>query len=329
MSLPRTSNYLDSSMQPYAPDSKYMRANLPGYPGGTNYLTSEFLQDERYINKNVGRPTNGSVRTSVSTRSRDQNTINVNQLAFMDTEETDKPILLNLQTLNWWLVDVRGKGGHKLLNEPSHKSIEKFLIKSENGNILNLEDAQKSYIMERMKLYGVVVNRDVDNNVHDIPRERIARDFTCTVDGVCHVLDYWSHKGKILRPFDSCYFVLKKVLIKSDFSWQPSLTHGNFSGTMKADTSIHDEWCWQVVPAFCSDNALKVEDRTWLDDEGREHLGGLWEIGRIHENPDIGVPSMFEKRKDATTVARNITYLHDMGRVTPIHMYLKLGSGMN
>ena len=75
-------------MQPYAPDSKYLRTDMGPYPGGVPYLTSEYLQDERIINKNVGRPTNGSIRTSVHTRTRDQNSVNVDQFGFMDTKET-------------------------------------------------------------------------------------------------------------------------------------------------------------------------------------------------------------------------------------------------
>lgn len=299
------------------------------YPGGVPYLTSEFLQDERVINKNVGRPTNGSIRTSVHTRTRDQNSINVDQLAFMDTQETDRPVLLNVQALNWWLVNNGDGGGFKILNDPNHSAIKRYAVYDTNNNIANLDDAQKAYIMNRFKLYGVVVNRDVDNNPNDIPRERIQRDFTCTVKGVCNVLDYWSYDRKLIKPYDSCFFILKKMNITNDMRWQHMLTNGSYKGELKPDTQVLNQYCWQIVPFHCSDAVMPVEELTWKDVNDVTHVGSYWRCGNIHEYPDVGCPSQYEKRRDPSYVTRNITYLHDRGRVTPVHFYLKLGDNFN
>lgn len=328
--LPRYSNHLDAGMQPYAPDSQQLRTDMGQYPGGVPYLTSEFLQDERTINKNVGRPTNGSIRTSVLTRTRDQNSINVNQLGFMDTHLVDRPVLLNLQALNWWLVNIREDGGYLTLNDPTNKFIEKYTLKDNTGRIINMDDAQKAYIMDRFKLYGAVVNRDVDNNPNDIPRERIARDFTCTVKGVCHILDYWSKNQDILGPYDSCFLVLKKVKITEKMSWQHMLTNGSYNGDLRVDQTMHGKYCWQILPYHCSDSVIPADELMWTDEnDGTEHKGGYWRCGNVHEYPDIGSFSQYEKRHDTGLVSRNISYLHDRGRVTPIHFYLKLGDNIN
>lgn len=335
--LPRYSTRLDAGMQPYAPDSKYLRTDMGAYPGGVPYLTSEFLQDENVINKNVGRPTNGSIRTSVLTRTRDQNSINVNQLAFIDTHIVDQPVLLNLQALNWWLVNIASDGGYHILNDKKRRFTQKYEISSIAGTIpYNELDAQKAYIMERFKLYGVVVNRDVDNNPNDIPREQVSRDFTCTVRGVCHVLDYWSNNGKLLNPYDSCFLVLKKILITKDMTWQHKLTNGSFTGNLRADSTVVGTHCWQIFPYHCSDSIIPVKELMW--EEGFTasptasptlYKGSYWRCGNVHEYPDIGSYSQHEKRKDTGCVARNITYLHDGGRGTPVHFYLKIGDNFN
>lgn len=326
MSLPRYSSHLDAGMQPYAPDSKYLRADMGNYPGGVPYLTSEYLQDERVINKNVGRPTNGSIRTSVHTRTRDQNTINVDQLAFMDTKEVDRPKLYNLQALNWWLVNNGDDGGFKIWNDD--KELKPYTVKDTNDDILNRDDAQKAYIMNRFKLYGVVVNRDVDNNPNDIPRERIQRDFTCTVKGVCHVLDYWSYDDNLIKPYDSCFFILKKVKITPKMRWQHMITLGSYKGDLKPDTVVQGQLCWQIVPYHCSNTVVPVDELTW-EDNGKLRIGSFWRCGNINEYPDVGTQSQYEKRHDPLFVATNITYLHDRGQVTPVHFFLKLGDNFN
>ena len=90
MSLPRYSSHLDAGMQPHAPGSAYPRADMGTYLGGVPYFTSECLQDERVINTNVGRPTNGSTRTTVHTPTREHESNNSDPSAFMDAQAVER-----------------------------------------------------------------------------------------------------------------------------------------------------------------------------------------------------------------------------------------------
>jgi hypothetical protein len=186
-------------------------------------------------------------------------------------------------------------------------------------------DAQKAYIMDSFKLYGVVVNRDVDND-NNMQKERIARAFTCTVKNVCHVLDYFSKKGDILKRYNSCYFVLKKVKIEKGMSWENVLTASNQgTGSLKVATpAMEDTLKWQIVPYHNTNNVLEVSKRLWDDGQGITRVGGMWKLGRIHEFADICIPSAFERRTNEHSVARDIGLLHGRGRITPIHFYLHI-----
>lgn len=320
---------LRSDVDPRAPGSKYLDVGLGrNYPGGVPYLTTSYLSDKT-VNKAPGRRTNGSVRTTVHTRTRDQNYINVDQFAFMDIRNFDRPQLLNIQTLNWMLVNDLGdeNGNNKILGENGNADmLKKYALGGDLGVVRT--QAEKCYIMDNFKLYGVVVNRDVDNN-NSIPRERIARTFTCTVKNVCQVGDYFSTPSNVLKPYSSCYFVLKKIKITSDMRWENMLTSmGSGKPTKPVPPSAVGKWKWQIIPYHNLDNVLPVNTVKWVgeDDNGESetHNGGMWRLGKIHEYPDICTPSTFAKRFDNTVVARDISELHGRGRITPIHFYLKL-----
>lgn len=326
-SLPNHYSNISADVDPRAPPSKTIRSDMGPYPGGMPGITPNYINNDKRINKTVGWRTNGSIRTTVQTRTRDQNFVNVNQLAFIDTRVDDRPQLYNLQQLNWWLVSEFPK-----LMQNNPQLLKEWTIKNRSGDIVNQVQAEKAFIMKTFKLYGAVVNRDVDNS-DEMPIERNPRAFTCTVRGVCHLLDYWSTKGRTLHAYDSCYFVLKKVNITPDMKYQSRLTttvHG-------AGQPVPGAWpyagklMWQIVPWSTMDRYIPVEVYSWQEEEvdptGKkvmvEHQGGYWQLGNIHEYGDIGHKSMFRKRDDLS-VSRDITYLHDNGKVTPIHFYLKL-----
>lgn len=345
MSLPNHyGNNMSPNHDPRAPGSKYLRTNMGPYPGGVSYLTPNYINNDRQVNKAPGRRTNGSIRTTVHTRTRDQNVINVDQFAFMDVRKVDSPVLYNLQTINWMLAsDDPNNPIHKILSDPNSVALKKFNV---NGDLtMNRVDAEKAFIMESFKLYGVVVNRDVDND-ESMPKDRISRTFTTTVKDVCNIMDYFSTKKNVLKPYNSCYFVLKKVQITKDMTWEnvltaPQLTYGS-APTKKASITMIGEWKWQIIPYHNRDNVLPVDLRTWTqyDDpsqtvksnnpavpdqhHGVTYIGGMWKLGKIHEYPDICIPSAFEKRVDETCTARNITLCHGNGRITPIHFYLSI-----
>ena len=325
---------LRSDVDPRAPGSKFLDVGLGrNYPGGVPYLTDSYLSDKA-VNKAPGRRTNGSVRTTVHTRTRDQNYINVDQFAWMDVRKFDHPMLLNLQTMNWLLVNDLGDaaGNGKILGGGNDRLLEKYAINGDLASVRN--QAEKCYIMDNFKLYGVVVNRDVDND-ETMAKERIARTFTCTVKNVCHVGDYFSTAKGTLKPYNSCYFVLKKVWITKDMRWENMITSmGGGKPTKPAPQEAHNTYKWQIIPYHNSDNVLPMKNVRWMESEGVDergnpvesvsYNGGMWRLGKIHEYPDICTPSAFSKRFDETVVARDIAELHGRGRITPIHFYLKL-----
>lgn len=331
-SLPNHYSNIRADVDPRAPSSKVVRSEMGPYPGGMSGITPSYINNDKRVNKTVGWRTNGSIRTTVQTRTRDQNYVNVNQLAFIDTKIPDRPLLMNLQQLNWWLVN----DAPELFNNP--QVLNKWLVKDRRTQtIYNQVQAEKAYIMDRFKLYGAVVNRDVDNG-DDMPIERSPRAFTCTVKGVCHLLDYWSTKDRSLHAYDQCYFVLKKVLITPRDTFQSRLTTSihNTGSPVRGNWPSMGKMCWQVVPWHTSDNYIPLKAYSWTDMiqvgtnlvEGDEYIGGYWRIGCIHEYPDIGSRAQFKKRDDLS-VSKDITYLHDNGRITPIHFYLKLDTNCN
>lgn len=328
-SLPNHFSNISASVDTRAPSSKTIRSDMGPYPGGMPGITPNYINNDRSVNKTPGWRTNGSIRTTVQTRTRDQNFVNINQLAFIDTDIADRPQLYNVQQLNWWLVN----DFPKLLGNNPRLLKEWQIIKNVKGvdMVVNQAQAEKAYIMKRFKLYGAVVNRDIDNS-DEMPIERNPRAFTCTVKGVCHLLDYWSTSKRALHAYDTCFFVLKKVLIKPEVKFQSRLTT-TVHGTGQSVPGIWPtagKMVWQVVPWSTHDNFIPVDELTWEEEEIvgakkvlKEHIGSSWRIGNIHETPDIGHRSMFKKR-DEHAIARDITYLHDNGRSVPIHFYLKL-----
>ena len=246
----------------------------------------------------------------------------------------DHPMLLNLQTMNWLLVNDLGdsSGNGKILDGGNDRLLEKYAVNGDLNAVRN--QAEKCYIMDNFKLYGVVVNRDVDSG-ESMPKERIARTFTCTVKNVCNVGDYFSTSNKVLKPYDSCYFVLKKIKITRGMRWENMLTSmGTGKPTKPAPALAIGRYKWQIIPYHNSDNVLPMDRIKWMESEEVDNKGnpveevsyngGMWKLGKIHEYPDVCTPSAFSKRFDETVVARDISELHGRGRITPIHFYLKL-----
>lgn len=314
---------LRSDVDPRAPGSKYLDVGLGRkYPGGVPYLTNKIL-NEKEVNKTPGAKANGAVRATVHTRTRDQNYINVDQFAFMDVSNYDRPVLINLQTLNWMLLnDLPDAKNNPVLDGGNDNLLKEYT--NNDGDISSVRDqVEKSYIMDRFQLYGVVVNRDVDND-DGTSIERIARTFTVTVKNVCHVCDYFSTHRNVLKKYNSCYFILKKIKITEDMRWENRLTATNSTMSKQAPTYTLGKYKWQIIPYHNSDNTLQLQHTRWMDDNGVEHNGGMWRLGKIHEYADICIPSTFSKRIDNSVVARDITEMHGRGRITPIHFYLKI-----
>jgi hypothetical protein len=347
MSLPNHyGRNISANYDPRAPPSKVIKSSMGPYPGGVRNITDQYIRSPG-INKTPGYRTNGSVRATVHSRRRDQNYVNVGQFFFIDTELMEKPILMNIQQLNRWLIE---EGPKVLQNEAKHpwriesdgthnkmiredESIDTGRKATRAGNVrrINQEENEKNYIINRFKLFGVSVNKDSDNS-DEMPVERIGRATTATVRGVCHVLDYWSTATRRLRPYDQCYFVLKKVFITPETRIQDNLTISKHNTGRPMPASAWNKMHWQVVPYNNSDNTIDLDAYCWYEtkyeggrmviDKTFQHVGYYWRLGNIHEYPDIGHYKMFGKRNDLS-VAHDITYLHDNGAIIPIHFYLR------
>jgi len=310
------------------PSQKLQNAGVQnGTLGGP--LTDRPVMGTNGINKGFASETNVSVKATVRTRTRDQQYINQHQLAFIYTKKHDQPILLSIQQMNLLLA-----GG-----DPMHEISNRKLF----GD--NLHTWSKEKIQQHFKLFGAVVNRDVDTNV-EYPKERFSRAFTVCIRGDCHILDYWSNNNNRLKKYDSCYLILKKIWISSTTSFQTSLAarHHN-TGKTALNMPIEGRYCWQIVPFSTRDRSLmpeqysstiylnriktKTKDKTkevkpgTLNAFPKEIIGTYWRVGYTHEYASIGGPAMFSKRSELS-VSRDISYLHDNGNVKPMQFYLYL-----
>ena len=315
---------LNASFDIRGPDASYPRSDLGGYPGG-GPMTDRWSNPSG-INRQFMENTNVSVKATVRTRTRDQRQINQHQLAFIYTKDYDRPVLLSLVQLNQILA-----GG-----DPMTKSVQDrtFFNHGTRGTVASKLDNPmkwtKEYIKEHFKLFGAVVNRDVDTDMTS-QTERIGRTFTVCVRGDCHVLDYWSHKGNKLRRYDQCYFVLKKVWLDEKTTFQNSLTarlHGTGSNMIGKPG-----YYWQVFPYNVKDSAISPEAYTTNVKHTKKRangdkvtsivpcVGSYWRVGYTHEYATIDPMPVYDKRHEHS-VARDVSYLVDNGAVRPMQFYL-------
>lgn len=326
-------------VRPSSTGSKYLRTDGPPR-ASVPYLTSNRIPDLG-TNKIATRTVNSSTRTTVHTRTRDQNYINVDQFAFLDTRSIEAPVLLNLQTLNWMLASVNGELG-ELLSDPSNKAFDPYRMgahvtagkgRARGGGggpetDLFQDDAEKAYIMDKFKLYGVVVERDTDTNM-SLKHQRGRRAITCTVQSVCNTMDYFSFRHHPLKGYGSCFFVLKKVRVKAGMKWENSLSGKGTPEYLNARTIgrhvVDQPLKWQIVPYHTSDsNTLPVDKRVWVDDNGHKRIGGMWTLGKVHHNPDLPGKQYVDKREDETATARDISLVHNFGHTPSIMFFLNI-----
>ena len=287
-------------------------------------LTDRPVMGTNGINKGFASETNVSIKATVRTRTRDQQYINQHQLAFIYTKKHDNPILLSIQQIN--LLLAGGDPDNEINNRKNFGD--------------HLQTWSKEKIQKHFKLFGAVVNRDVDTNI-EYPKERFSRAFTVCVRGDCHILDYWSTNNNRLKKYDSCYLILKKVWIGQNTSYQTNLSarHHN-TGKTALNMPIEGRYCWQIVPFSTRDRSLTPEEYTstiYRTTGNRskpvkpgtpnavpsEIIGTYWRVGYTHEYASIGGPSMFSKRNEFS-VSRDISYLNDNGAVRPMQFYLYL-----
>ena len=187
---------------PLPPGSQRI-VDLPGYPGGVNFLSDRDLRDEG-INKSIQKAPNTSVNITVKSHSENgfgsAEAINISMLAFADVSKYDKPTIMSIGEVNSIL----------------HKRTFSNDKKDEN---FKANEATRDAIYEQYKLLGAVVNSDEgkrkNGNYSFGPEKRV---FTITVSGDCHLYNYWTWINRKCMPYTKCYLILRPVKMrKSDF----------------------------------------------------------------------------------------------------------------
>jgi hypothetical protein len=319
-------NYRDrmsTTLDPRGNSWSKPRPNIGPYGGGSEALTDSVRNDPR-INTQMQHTTNAPIRVTMNTRTRDQTQVNQHQIVFIDTEEFDKPVMMSIVQINQALCG--GLAGSK-------HSEAKFL------KCLNYTKAD---VKDRFKLFGAVVNRDGDTN-DSMPITRLARSTTLTVKGDAHVMDYWSRKAHRLRRYDLCYFVLKKVFITDEYTFQTFLTARRSDVGVAPHPKAIGKYVWQVLPYHTRDRTIKPEAYSSLtrfaangspvpandntpDNYNVNVVGTYWRIGFTHEYATISPLACFDMRAE-TSVARDMAHLHQAGTVQPMQFYIWFDDG--
>ena len=330
-SLYNETGSLSADFVPSQPGSKFLKSDIGGpYPGGVPYLTSSDTQNAN-VNMTSGNNVNGTIKNTITTRTKDQDLLNIHQLAFVDAENSDKPILRSLQSVNSMLAS-------KAFHDTSRNSADRF------------DKNSKEKIMDRFKFVGVVTNNDTDNKMSQF-QDRQARAFTLTSWGATHVLDYWSTSKRILSGYDSCYLILKQVLVVKDlhnchadvkkqipvdyqtYNFQLELSNAARATSSGVNavfftTAEDHRMIWQFVPFFNSDAQLSASDYSFRDVDNKLRLGAYIKIGNVHEYPTPTTRTVLMKRNE-TSVARDVVYLHENGLVKPMQFYVFKDAGNN
>lgn len=330
----------DSGFDIRAPSATRPKHDLGSYPLNTRFLTPNILKS-RDANTTVGFRTNGRISTTILSRSRDQHTVNVNQLLFLDfghqlkgspndqilsqlkIDRGDSPRILNLQQVNYYLalqapqLFEEAFKPHRLQHDNTKKAFKNMVF--HNNVLLNRHDVEKAWILQKFKLHGIVENKDPQMPGYI---ESIARAITCTVRGMTDVYDYWSTSKRRLSPYDRCFFVLKKVKVTTDMRFQFSLDATEHKSGSSIAPRFNNSYQWQIVPHHVTGNTIPMSEYSWIEDDGYEYFGHYWEIGNVHEYPDIGHDSLFRNRTDLS-VCQDITYMHKNGGIKPFQFYLK------
>lgn len=293
--------------------SKRLRTDGTSFSSVTPYLTSDY-SGANDMNSVFGFQTDESVRATFYTKTFDQNIINENQVAFMDVDDYDRPRMLNLAQLNLWLASEAPKIFEKT---SSNKHFRNKI--QQGGKLLNADECEKDMIMQRIRLVGVVANHDSSHMTIANTNKRV---YTCTVKGFSTIYDYWSTGSMMARQNVNCFFLLKKMKLPEDVRYQIMIHQtGKINGLMPINPIDPNKMYWQVVPYFCMDSVPPVSEYCW---EGG--IGGYWKVGYLKDTNIVDYRN-FEGR-DENTVARDISYLYEVGCSVPLQFYVKIEDSM-
>lgn len=285
--------------------------DLPGYPGGTNYLTDRDLGNEG-INKSFKNSANESVNITVKSVCADglgsAEAINQSMIAFCDNRKFDKPTVVSLQEVN------------ALIHQ---KSWNDDLVPG-TGSRFGDNAETRDYIDNTFKPLGVVVNSDEgirkNGNFHFAKERRV---FTITVTGDCNVYNYWSTQKKKCKPYTKCYMVLKLVKMKEDEHFVTKVSGANLH--FRPDQTNLERFVWQFVPYCVHDRAIDSGDafeQNLFVSGGFDNV--IYQIGYIHEYATISHKSHYERRGTTHTVAKDVNLVTGFGTAKPFQFYLNI-----
>ena len=194
--------------------------------------------------------------------------------------------------------------------DPQNNTITPISLQKLN-HLLALDDSlTHDKIRQRFKLLGVVVSED--SNSRGITGAMVhSQVFTVGVQGTFSVYDYWSsaNQGNIVRKYDDCFFVLKKMILKKK-------TVFDFSPTDKPELPS-ERHVWQVVPYSGRGRTVPVQEFT----SAEESRGSYWYFGNIHEYASLHNVAN-ESTEKSMTSGRNLDHLLDHNAGMPIQMYV-------
>lgn len=227
-----------------------------------------------------------------------QQSIGINHMAFVDKKLFDKPKLLSLQQLN-----------EILAFDDSCKDISK-------------DDLQK-----RFNLLGVVLADDQTRR-HTTNPKIIRNVYTIGIRGKYTVWDYWSSADRklSLNRYDNCYFVVKKVYLRKDFTYRSDINASHVQNKI-----LESRIRWQVLPYNTRDRVLtskdlKINDKdkthTCDGSENMNEVGFYWNVGHVHEYADFESRSHnYPTLSSTELVMTDVHHIMNVNNGQPIEFY--------
>lgn len=194
--------------------------------------------------------------------------------------------------------------------DPQNNMITPISLQKLNHMLTQDDTFTHDSIRQRFKLLGIVVSED--SNSRGVTGAMMhSQVFTVGVQGTFSVYDYWSsaNQGNIVRKYDDCFFILKKMLLKKKTTF-------DYSPTDKPELST-DKFVWQIVPYSGRGRTVPIDMYTSKE----EPRGSFWYFGNIHEYASIQNVAN-ENTEKYMTSGRNLDHLLDHNAGMPIQMYV-------
>lgn len=341
---------IDATYDPVQKGSKTIRTDVGSYTKTNPYMTSKYnAPTGRTMSQ--GYYTNGTIKMSYQTRTTDQTLLNIFNMAFVDSKKPEKLILRSLQSVNQILASDEEFRVHR--NVRSDEGGRFYEVLDENGNTKKPNINAKYYdceennydgyttkvskekIMDRFMFLGTIHNNDKDTDAYKYTNRK-ARGFTVAVKGATHLLDYWSNSKHLVKGYSQCFLILKQVKVYKNskyagseseyqqYTFQTELTRAQksyYKGLPVFEDDENFRYIWQFVPFFNDRAHLDTSNYVFKNCRGELEIGSYIKIGNVHEYPQLTKSDVLKKRNE-TSVARDVAYMHENGTVVPFQFYL-------